>query len=115
MRVELLVFRVAHDQAIVGVPQDKGFRDRLDGVAEPDIGRLRALDELHLLGDVDGDADQMRLARLPVDQLGAGTEPDPASVGMPHPEHLVDRRLARLVERTRQAPSGRRRRGGSAG
>src|SRR6266704_523144 len=49
--------------AIVGVPEDEGLRDRLDGIAEADVGCLRALDQAHLLGDVDRDADQVRLAR----------------------------------------------------
>ena len=36
--------------------------------------------------------------RLAVDQLGAGAQPDPASVGMAHAEHAVDGRFAGLVE-----------------
>ena len=40
----------------------------------------------------------MRLAGIAVDQFGAGPQPDPASVGVAHAEHLVDRRFARLVE-----------------
>ena len=59
---------------------------------------LRALDEAHLLGDVDGDADEVRLAAVAVDQLGAGAKPDPAAVGVAHAEHAVDGRLALVVE-----------------
>ena len=97
--VELLVLRVAHDEAVVGVPQDEGLGDGLDRVAEADVGGLGALDQTHLLGDVDGDADEVRLAGVAVDQLGAGAEPDPAAVGVAHAEHAVDRGFALVVER----------------
>ena len=43
-----------------------------------------------LLGDVDGDADQLDLRRLGVDDLGADAHPDPLADGVPHAEHLVD-------------------------
>ena len=96
--VELLVLRVAHHEAVVGVPEDEGLGDGLDRVAEADVGGLRTLDQPHLLGHVDGDADEVRLAAVAVDQLGAGAEPDPAAVGMAHAEHAVDGRLALVVE-----------------
>ena len=96
--MELLVFRVAHDEAVVGVPQDEGLGDGLDRVAEADVGGLRPLDQPHLLGHVDGDADEVRLAGVAVDQLGAGAEPDPAAVGVTHAEHAVDGGLALVVE-----------------
>ncbi len=98
MPCELLIFGVAHDQAIVSVPQHEGFRDRLDGIAKADVGGLGTLDQPHLLGDVDRDADQMRLARFAVDQLGAGAQPYPAPVGMAHAEHPVDGRFAGGIE-----------------
>src|SRR4029079_13012513 len=36
--MEKLVFRVAQNEAMVGVPEDEGFRDRLDGLAQARIG-----------------------------------------------------------------------------
>ena len=43
-----------------------------------------------LLGDVDGDADQLDLRRFRVDHLRPCAHPHPLSVGVAHPEHLVD-------------------------
>jgi hypothetical protein len=56
----LLEVRIAQHQPVVGVPQHEGFRYGLDGVAQPQIRRHRAFDQALLLGDVDGDADQMQ-------------------------------------------------------
>ena len=77
--MQFLEIRIAQHQAIVGVPQHEGFRDGLDGVAQPQIGRHGALDQAFLFGDVDGDADQMQagfavLAR----QFAAHPQPQPA-------------------------------------
>ena len=54
-----------------------------------------------LLGDVDGDADQLDLRRFRVDHLGAGAHPDPLAVGVAHAEDLVD-----LVDLARHDPVG---------
>ena len=90
--VQFLEVRIAQHQPIVGVPQHEGFRDGLDGVAQPQIGGGGALDQVLLLGDVDGDADQMQagfavLAR----QFAAHAQPQPAAVGVPHAEGVIDR------------------------
>ena len=58
--VQLLEVRVAQHQAVVGVPQHEGFRDGFDGVAQAQVGGDRLLHQVLLLGDVDGDADEMR-------------------------------------------------------
>ena len=60
----LLELRIAQHEAVVGVPEHEGFRDRLDGVAQAHVGGRRSAREAALLGDVDGDADQVRIARL---------------------------------------------------
>ena len=57
---------------------------------QPQVGRLGAQRQMALLGDVDGDADQLDLRRFRVDDLRPGAHPHPLSVGMPHAEHLVD-------------------------
>ena len=62
--MQLLVFGIAHDQAVFGVPQHEGLGDGFDRVAQADIGGLGALDEPHLLGDVDRDADEVRRRRV---------------------------------------------------
>ena len=59
--VELLVLAVAEDQAVGGIPEHEGLGDRLDGVAQAEVGGARGLGEAPLLGHVDGDADQVRL------------------------------------------------------
>ena len=43
--VQLLELRVAQHQAVVGVPQHEGLGDRLDGVAQPDVGGGGPLDQ----------------------------------------------------------------------
>ena len=58
--MQFLKIRVAQDQAIIGVPQHEGFGNGLDGIAQPQIGLHRALDQRFLFGGVDGDADEMR-------------------------------------------------------
>ena len=90
--MQFLEIRVAQHQAVVGVPQHEGFRDGLDGVAQPQVGRHGALDQAFLLGDVDGDADQMQgrfavLAR----QFAARPQPQPAAVGVAHAKGMIDR------------------------
>ena len=111
--VELLVLRIAHDEAVVGVPQDEGLGDRLDRVAEADVGGLGALDQAHLLGDVDGDADEVRLAgsRGRPARRGRGARSSGRRRGACG---TCGRPWLRPCRRaTRRAPSGRRRRGGS--
>ena len=58
--VQALEVRVAQHQAIFRVPQHEGFRNGLDRVAQPQIGLDGLFGEALLLGDVDGDADQMQ-------------------------------------------------------
>ena len=58
--VQALEVRVAEHQAVFRVPQHERFRDGLDRVAQPQIGFDSSLGEALLLGDVDGDADQMQ-------------------------------------------------------
>ena len=60
--VQLLEVRIAQHQAIVRVPHHEGFRDGLDGVAQPQVRLGGLLDQRLLLGDVDRDADQVRAA-----------------------------------------------------
>ena len=84
---------VAQHHAVVRVPQHEGLRDGLDRVAQAQIGLDGLLDQRLLLGDVDGDADQVRrgLARL-LHQLAARAQPHPVAVGVAHAEGVVDRR-----------------------
>ena len=91
--VQLLEIGIAQHQPIVGVPQHEGFRDGLDGVAQAQVGGHRLLHQVLLLGDVDGDADEMRtgLARR-AHQLAARAQPHPMAVGVAHAEGVVDGR-----------------------
>jgi hypothetical protein len=53
---------------------------------------LSAFDQGFLLGDVDGDADQVRTAfAVLARQLAACAQPQPAAVGMTHAKRMVDR------------------------
>ena len=89
--VQLLEVGVAEHQAVVGVPHHEGFRDGLDGVAQPQVGLHRLLDQRLLLGDVDRDADQVRPAILRLmHELAARAQPDPMAVGVPHAEIVID-------------------------
>ena len=90
--VQLLEVRVAQHHAVLRVPQHECLRDRLDGVAQAQIGLDRALDQGLLLGDVDRDADQVRAAVAGlVHQLAARAQPHPVAAGMAHAEVVVDR------------------------
>jgi len=91
--VQALVFRVAQHQVVRRVPQDEGFRDRFDRLAQPLIGGRRLFGLALLVADVDGDADQPPSAGRRVgDQLGALAQPDPFAVAVAHPQLEIDRR-----------------------
>ena len=78
--VQLLEFRVAEHEVVVGVPEHEGLGDRLDGVVQARVGLGGLLFQAALLGHVDGDADEMarRVVRI-VHQLGAGAQPHPVA------------------------------------
>ncbi len=82
---------IAEHQAIFRVPQHEGFRNGLDGVAQPQVGLHGFLGEALVLGDVDGDADQMQAGVAGgLAELAADPQPDPVTVGVLHAEGLVD-------------------------
>ena len=89
--VQALEMRVAQHQAVAGVPQHEGFRNGLDRVAQPQVGLHGLLGEALLLGDVDGDADQVQagIGRA-LAEFAAHAQPDPVAVGVLHAEGLVD-------------------------
>ncbi len=89
--VKLLEVGIAQHEAIVSIPQHEGFRNGLDGVAQAHVGSDGLFNQALLLGDVDGDTDQMqtRFALL-ADQFAACTQPDPMAIGMAHAEGVVD-------------------------
>ena len=97
--VKLLEIRVAQYKAVLRVPNHKGLGDGLDGIAQPQIRLDRSLDQCLLLGDVDGNPDQMwtSVARL-LHQLAAGAQPHPVAVGVAHAEGVVDQRRGRVGE-----------------
>ena len=89
--VQALEMRVAEHEAVLGIPQHEGFRNGLDRVAQPQIGFHGLLGEALLLGDVDGDADQVHAAvGGGLAELAAHAQPDPVAVGVLHAEGLVD-------------------------
>ena len=109
--VELLVLAVAKDEAVVGVPQHEGLRDRLDGVAQAQVASARRFGQPTLLGDVDGDADEMRLVFGVGHDLGAGADPDPVAFGVAHAELAVEAALARADQVIGELARDRRRSG----
>ena len=78
---------------LFGVPQHEGFGDRLDGVVQARVGFRGSLFQTALLGDVDGDADEMArgVVRI-VHQFGAGAQPHPFAGGAADAELVVDER-----------------------
>ena len=89
--VQPLEMRIAEHEAVLGVPQHEGFRDRLDRVAQPEVGLHGLLGEALLFGDVDRDADQVQAAvGRGVAELAAHPQPDPVAAGVLHAEALVD-------------------------
>ena len=91
--MQFVEFRVAEDEAVVGVPEHEGFRDRLDGVVQARVGSRSSLLQTALLGHVDGDADEMAssVVRI-IHQLGAGAQPDPFAGGAADAEFVVEQR-----------------------
>ena len=97
------------------VPQHEGFRDGLDRVAQAHVGLDGALDEILLLGDVDGDADEMRPGSPGwLRELAARPQPHPMAVGVAHAEIVIDRRCVWRRQAGRQARRDRCRRDGRA-
>ena len=91
--VELLIFAVAHDEAVVAVPQHEGFGDRLHGVAKSRILVSGAWSEV-LLGN-HGDAGQARLAiRKGPRDMPAQSQSNKVAVGVAQPEAAVEHRRA---------------------
>jgi len=100
--VQPLEMRVAQHEAVLGVPQHEGFRDGFDGVAQPQIGFDGFLGKTLLLGDVDGDPDQMRaVAAGALAEFAADAQPDPVAAAMTHAEGLVD-----VIDLARHQPVG---------
>ena len=89
--MQTLEVRVAEHQAIAGVPQHEGFRNGLDRITQPQVGFQGLFRQVLLLGDVDGDADQVHAGiGGAVAELAADPQPDPVAIGMLHAEGLVD-------------------------
>ncbi len=89
--MQFLEIRVAQHQPVIGVPQHEGFRNGLDGVAQPQIGGCRALHQAFLLGDIDGDTDDVEAGlTLLAGQFAAHPQPNPSAVGMAHAEVMID-------------------------
>ena len=89
--VQTLEVRIAEHQTVARIPEHERLRDGLDGIAQPQVGFDAALGEALLLGDVDGDADQVQPGVVrAVAQLAAHPEPDPVAVDMLHAKRLVD-------------------------
>ena len=66
---------IRHDEAIVGIPQDEGFRNILDGFADAHVGFRRLLRKAVLFADVESNADQMKIAFA--GDFGANAHPHP--------------------------------------
>ena len=83
--------RVAEHEAVARVPQHEGLGDGLDGVAQAKVGLDGLFGEALLLGDVDGNADQVQAAvARALAQFAAHAQPDPVAAGVLHAEGLVD-------------------------
>ena len=93
--MQLLEFRIAQHEAVVGVPEHEGLGDRLDGVVQARVGLGGLLLEPALLGHVDRDADEMarRIVGI-VHQLGAGAQPHPIARDAADAEFVIDERGA---------------------
>ena len=89
--VQPLEVRIAEHQAVARVPQHEGLGDGLDRVAQPQVGLDGSFGEALLLGDVDGNADQVQAGVVrALAQFAAHPQPDPVAVGVLHAEGLVD-------------------------
>ncbi|SPU59593.1 Uncharacterised protein [Brucella melitensis] len=66
---------IRHHQAVIRVPENEGFRNILDCLTNAHVGFGGLLREAMLLTDIEGDADQMKVALA--GDFGANTHPDP--------------------------------------
>ena len=69
----------------------KGLGDGVDRLAQAHVGGGGLFRERLLVGNVDGDADEMRarLARV-LDEFGSGAQPDPLAGGVLDPKLVID-------------------------
>src|SRR6185312_17151142 len=74
---EAAVVAVAHQKPALAVPEHEGLRDALDGVAQAGLGGLGAGLGQALLGDVERDADDPRIAALGALAEGLAARVDP--------------------------------------
>ena len=87
--VELLIFRVAHDELVLVVPEHEGFGNGLDGVAQARIGVRRFRHQILVGGD--GDGREMRLAaRGRARDVAAQAEAQPMPVGMAQAKAVIE-------------------------
>ena len=93
--VQLLEFRIAQHEVVVGIPEHESLRDRLDGVVQARVGLGGLLLQPALLGHVHRDADEMarRIVGI-VHQLGAGAQPHPIARDAADAEFVIDERRA---------------------
>ena len=89
--MEALELGIAHHQPIIPVPEDEGFGDGFERIAQAHVGGCRAFGEDFLLGRVDSDADEMsRGVWCLTDEFGAGAQPNPMAFRVAHAECVVD-------------------------
>ena len=104
---EAAIVAVAHQEAPVAVPQDEGFRDAFDSVAQAGFGGLGAGLGQAFLGHVEGHADDPRIAALGrlAEALAARVDPHrPAGRQAGHPERHIETAIDRgSAERFAQA------------
>ena len=97
--VQRLEIGIAQHQPVLRIPHYEGFRNRFDGIAQPQIRLDGSLDQRLLLGNVDCNSNEMRTAVAGLlDQLATRAHPDPVTVGVPHPKRVVDERCLGLRE-----------------
>src|SRR5215467_11323392 len=90
--MQFLKVGIAENETIVGIPQDEGFWNCLNCVAQPHVGGDSLLDQAFLLCDIDSDPDQVQ-ARLPrlAHKLASRTQPHPMAGSVAHTESVIDR------------------------
>ena len=87
--MELLIFAVAHDQAVLVVPQHEGFGDVLNRVAQSGVGVCSAGDCI-LVGEHRHTGEVRLFIGQTAGDVAAQAYCHPMAVGVPQPEALIE-------------------------
>ena len=90
--MQRLEIRIAQHQAIVRIPQHEGFGNGLDGIAQTQVGSVRALDQ-SFCSETSTAMPMTCRPASPSWRVNSqrDPQPQPVAVGVAHAEGMIDR------------------------